>query len=38
MSTMPCGNGLLKVEHQEARGVNQTEIYIYIICTFIGIL
>ena len=29
MSTTPCGNGLLKVEHQEARGVNQTEIYIY---------
>ena len=28
MSTMLCGDGLLKVEHEEARGVNQTEIYI----------
>ena len=28
MSTMLCGDGILKVELEEARGVNQTEIYI----------
>ena len=33
MSTMLCDDGLLKVEHEEALGVNQTEISI--IWTFI---
>ena len=28
MSTILCDDGLLKVEHEEALGVNQTEIYI----------
>ena len=28
MKTMLCDDGLLKVEHEEELGVNQTEIYI----------